>query len=62
MLQVPSPGLSLPPLAVEVQKESIAAIEANCGPDLVCEEIERFDFYERAREVRGRWLRSYRGC
>eukprot|EP00966_Prymnesium_polylepis_P048989 1133735-Prymnesium_polylepis.2 len=50
-VMVPSEGLTMPPLAVEVQKEAIAAIEANSG-EVVCEEVERFDFYDRAREPR----------
>jgi len=49
-VMVPSEGLTMPPLAVEVQKEAIAAIEANSG-EVVCEEVERFDFYDRAREA-----------
>ena len=47
---VPSPGNSLPPLGKEVQDASIAAMEANCG-DLAVEEVERFEFYDRAREA-----------
>ena len=49
-VMVPSPGNSLPALAKEVQEESIAAMEANCG-ELVVEEVERFEFYDRAREA-----------
>ena len=43
---VPSPGLEMPPLGQEVQSEALAALEAS-SPGVLCEDIERFDFYER---------------
>tara|TARA_B110001452_G_scaffold121129_1_gene100542 strand:- start:858 stop:1340 length:483 start_codon:yes stop_codon:yes gene_type:complete len=49
-VMVPSEGNTMPDLAVEVQSQSIAAIEANCG-QISCEEVERFDFYEQASEA-----------
>jgi len=46
----PSPGLELPPLGQEVQGEALAALEASC-PGMVCEDVERFDFYERSKDA-----------
>ena len=47
----PSPGNTLPPLGVEVQRTALAALGKASGASFGVEEVERFEFYDRAKSA-----------